>query len=133
MISGVAGVCIIMQCIKILFVNVGTESDYARVHISDTIWLSWEEIGKGSKTHCSGSNIHRVCIVSSGDLHRLKYSTDPGSVIRPPPFHNKYSMVEDHTVMDCMEELLIERNKQEYIRDTMQKIQGILDTKSILM
>ena len=57
-----------------------------------------------------------MCIVSSGDLHRLKYSTDP-DYVRPPLFHNKYSMAEDHTIMDCMEELLIERNKQEYIRD----------------
>ena len=57
-----------------------------------------------------------MCIISSGDLHRLKYSTDP-DYVRAPLFHNKYSMAEDHTVMDCMEELLIERNKQEYIRD----------------
>jgi hypothetical protein len=113
-----------VQCI-----NAGTESDYAKVHTSGTIWLSWEEVERGSKEHCSGSSIHRVCIVSSGDLHRLKYSTNPGSV-RPPLFHNKYSMAEDHTVMDCMEELLIERNKQEYIRDTVQIIQGLLDTKS---
>ena len=91
-------------------------SDHNNVTISDTIWLTWDEIRKGSKTHCSGSNIHRVCIVSSGDLHRLRYTTDPDSV-RPPLFHNKYSMAEDHTVMDCMEELLIERNQLEYIRD----------------
>ena len=101
--------------------TIGTENDtklprLPRIHVADTIWLSWEEIGKGQKTHCSGSNIHRVCIVSSGDLHRLKYSTDP-DYVRAPLFHNKYSMAEDHTVMDCMEELLIERNKQEYIRD----------------
>ena len=117
-----------MHCVKII--NAGTESDYAQVHISGTIWLSWEEIDKGSKAHCSGSNTHRVCIVSSGDLHRLKYSTDPLGSVRPPLFHNKYSMAEDHTVMDCMEELLIERNKQEYIRDIVQLIQGLLDTKS---
>ena len=69
-----------------------------------------------------------MCIVSSGDLHRLKYSTDP-DYVRAPLFHNKYSMAEDHTVMDCMEELLIERNKQEYIRD-MQNVaarQELLD------
>ena len=91
-------------------------SDHNNVTISDTIWLTWNEIRKGPKTHCSGSNIHRVCIVSSGDLHRLRYTTDPDS-IKPPLFHNKYSMAEDHTVMDCMEELLIERNQLEYIRD----------------
>lgn len=85
-----------------------------RIHIADTIWLSWDDEWK---KHCRGSSVHRVCVVSSGDLHRLKYRTDPLHVT-PPLFHNKYSMSEDHTVMDCMEKLLVERNKLEYIRDT---------------
>lgn len=32
-------------------------------------------------------------------------------------FHNKYFMERDHTVMDCIEEELISRNKLEYERD----------------
>ena len=104
--------------------------DRHNVTVSGTIWLSWGEIWKGSKAHCSGSNIHRVCIISSGDLHRLKYSTDPLGSVRPPLFHNKYNMAEDHTVMDCMEELLIERNKQEYIRD--RDTQNLVARKELL-
>ena len=96
--------------------TVGTDvtTKLPQIHIADTIWLSLED--KEWQRHCSGSNVHSVCIVSSGDLHRLKYNTDPDDVI-PPLFHNKYSMAEDHTVMDCMEELLVERNKQDYMRD----------------
>ena len=32
-------------------------------------------------------------------------------------FHNKYYMERDHTVMDCIEEELVSRNKQEYEKD----------------
>ena len=78
--------------------------------IAETIWLPLDD-HKWEK-YCSGSVIHRVCIVSSGDLHRIKYSGR-----RFPLFHNKYSMVEDHTLMDCVEELLVKRNKKEFGRD----------------
>lgn len=83
--------------------------------IAETIWLpladhKWEK-------YCSGSVIHRVCIISSGDLHRIKYSVNPPEHTRFPLFHNKYSMAEDHTLMDCVEELLVKRNKEEFVRD----------------
>lgn len=32
-------------------------------------------------------------------------------------FHNKYFMERDHTVMDCIEEEIVNRNKEEYKRD----------------
>ena len=35
-------------------------------------------------------------------------------------FHNKYFMERDHTVMDCVEEELVIRNKQEYERDCVE-------------
>ena len=102
-----------------------------QIHVADTIWLSLDD--KEWQRHCSGSKVHSVCIVSSGDLHRLKYDTDPDH-IRPPLFHNKYSMAEDHTVIDCMEELLVERNKQEYVRDAQHVAsygKGLVRTVSI--
>lgn len=79
--------------------------------IAETIWLPLND--DDWHRYCRGSVVHRVCIVSSGDLHRLKHSTGQ----RFPLFHNKYSMAEDHTLMDCIEELLIERNKKEFVRD----------------
>ena len=83
--------------------------------VAETIWLQLD--GTEWERHCSGSKLRSVCIVSSGDLHRLRYSVDDLDDVKPPMFHNKYNMEEDHTVMDCMEELLVQRNKQEYERD----------------
>ena len=84
-------------------------------YIVSAIWLhevDWEP-------HCSGWYLHWICIVSSGDLHRLKTfmntSADPHTY--GALFHNKYFMERDHTVMDCIEEELISRNKLEYERD----------------
>ena len=60
--------------------------------------------------------VHNVSIITSSDLHLLKYQVDPNN-IEGPLFHNKYFMEVDHTVMDCAEEQLIIRNKQEYAND----------------
>ena len=86
-------------------------------HVISAIWLpksSWEQ-------YCSGWVIHWICIVSSGDLQRLtKYmrvDIDPHLHKQGVMFHNKYFMERDHTVMDCVEEQLVNRNKQEYRRD----------------
>ena len=46
----------------------------------------------------------------------MKYKVDLGN-IQGPFFHNKYFMKVDHTVMDCLEEQLVIRNKQEYEND----------------
>ena len=81
-------------------------------HIVSAIWLP--EVGW--EPHCSGWFMHWICIVSSGDLHRLKrFMNTSGN--RGAMFHNKYFMERDHTVMDCIEEELVSRNKQEYEKD----------------
>ena len=36
-----------------------------------------------------------------------------------PFFHNKYYMERDRTVMDCMEEQLVSRNRKEYEIDCL--------------
>lgn len=55
---------------------------------------------------------HRICIVSSADLPRLKKISEA----RTQFFHNKYLVDYDHVVMDCMEELLLLRNKEESVQ-----------------
>ena len=84
-------------------------------HIISAIWLP--EVGWEPK--CSGWYLHWLCIVSSGDLHRLRKfmntSADPHT--DGAMFHNKYFMERDHTVMDCIEEELVSRNKLEYEKD----------------
>ena len=63
---------------------------------------------------CEGRRVHHnICIVSSYDLPRLwKASTTAAWW-----FHNKYFIEYDHTVMDCMETLLLQRNEDEYRKD----------------
>ena len=85
-------------------------------HVISAIWLpksGWEQ-------YCSGWIIHWICIVSSGDLQRLakfmRTDIDPHLHKQGAMFHNKYFMERDHTVMDCVEEQLVNRNKQEYVR-----------------
>ena len=60
--------------------------------------------------------VHEICIVGSADLHQVKYEVDIDDV-QGPFFHNKYFMEWDHTVMDCLEEQLVIRNKREYTKE----------------
>ena len=62
---------------------------------------------------CQGKWVHCVCIVGAGDLpNMLDYQKKAGYL-----FHNKYFMEMDHTVMDCVEEMLVARNKQEFANE----------------
>ena len=79
--------------------------------VAATIWL----IGH-SHTHCAGKDIHQVCVITTGDLPKVQAST----ANRAHLFFNKYFMEDDHVVMDCMEERLIEKNKKEYVDDCTQ-------------
>ena len=63
------------------------------------------------KTECYGKKVHVVCVVSAGDLPNIVSNTDNRI------FHNKYFMEYDHTVMRCMEERIVQRNKLEYQQD----------------
>ena len=57
--------------------------------------------------------VHDICIVSAGDLPRLTELSEAKKYW----FFNKYFISYDHVVMDCMEELLLQRNVREYERD----------------
>ena len=73
------------------------------------IWKRKEPLNE----HCDGKVIHHICIISSADLHLVQRSIKSNIYL----FFNKYFMEEDHLVMDCMEERLIQQNKLEYLRD----------------
>ena len=77
--------------------------------IDDYIWMVDDNIP------CSGQKLHHICVVNSGDLHRLKYKPVPNA--RDVFFHNKFFMEKDQTVIDCMEEELIHRNLKEFEKD----------------
>jgi hypothetical protein len=85
--------------------------------VADYIWLT-----NPHHRHCTGMNVHYICIVTVDDL---KFITD---VKRHALFHNKYFMEQDHTIMDCMEQKLVEENKKEYVQDC--KISRDLSTAS---
>jgi len=76
--------------------------------VDEFIWLS----NQWDKTHqwdrCHGWEVHAMCVLSCYDLQTIfKYR-------RNAFFFNKYFMERDHTVMDCAEENLVQRNIQEY-------------------
>ena len=82
--------------------------------IAGTTWIARND--KNPLAHCKGSIVRRVCVVVSGDLHRIQHDAKPDH-LRYPFFYNKYNMHEDHTIMDCMEEELVQRNRLEYFKD----------------
>ena len=88
--------------------------------ISSVIWLIEKRKHDWPKL-CSGTIIHYICIINSGDLHRLRKFIMGDFLKHPkgPFFHNKYYMERDRTVMDCMEEQLVNRNGKEYEIDCL--------------
>ena len=72
-----------------------------------------------AKRYCKGGYIvHNICIVTSSDLSSVQSKVDANN-LTGPMFHNKYFMERDHTVMDCMEEQLVIRNRLEYEKDCL--------------
>ena len=86
--------------------------------IAGTTWIARDD--KDRLAHCRGSIVRRVCIVASGDLHRIQYHAKPDH-LRYPFFYNKYNMAEDHSIMDCLEEELVKRNRLEYFKDRQER------------
>ena len=60
----------------------------------------------------SNYTVHQVCILTSAHLPQIKQVMKFNIW-----FFNKYFMEDDHVVMDCVEEVLVRTNKQEYTRD----------------
>ncbi len=84
----------------------GFDPDIPYFHVASILWLS----NKKEKLYrCMGEVVHKICIASVGDLKFISEKT--------ALFHNKYFMELDHTIMDCMEERLVEKNKEEFKED----------------
>ena len=81
-------------------------------YIEVSIWLA-KLSPREVLERCSGFKRHAVCIVATGDLHRV-YEIGVNEDIF---FFNKYFMEVDHIIMDCMEEWLAKQNMVEYAQD----------------
>ena len=84
--------------------------------VSSYIWITQPAQKKEPYKYCtSGYIVHQICIMTSADLHRVSKDLKVNaSNLKGPMFHNKYFMERDHTVMDCIEEQLVIRNRLEY-------------------
>ncbi len=63
---------------------------------------------------CFGITVHQICIVNHFDLPHIMRETNNGDTAL---FQNKYFMEKNHIVMDCMEEMIVAKNKLEYKQD----------------
>ena len=87
--------------------------------ITNITWMSGLAKMKKPYKYCKGGyNVHGICILTSGDFHTVKSKVDIDNLTWPI-FHNKYFTERDHTIMDCMEEELVRRNRLEYINDCL--------------
>ena len=90
-------------------------------YVAVCVWVTDPAAKREPHKYCSsGYIIHDICIMTSADLFRV---TDNLKVnvnnLKGPMFHNKYFMERDHTVMDCVEEQLVMRNRLEYKKDCL--------------
>ena len=78
------------------------------------IWLGEDEIDK-----CSGDIVHNLCIINIGDLHRISqlFKYDPNAN-HQVFFFNKFFLERDRVVIDCAEQELLRRNKEEWHKYT---------------
>lgn len=70
---------------------------------------------------------HRICICSASDLPWLRHKMERRSFY----FLNKYWIEYDHVIMDCMEDLLVKKNIEEYTRDCVSSEVAIEDPLSV--
>ena len=76
----------------------------------------WRTNEAGVALPCFGVTVHGICVVNHGDLPRIMRETKDGKTAL---FHNKYFMELDHVAMDCMEEMIVFRNRKEYEEDCL--------------
>lgn len=83
------------------------------------IWMNKNHQTRSYHETCEGRMVHFICIVGVGDLDQIYR----WGVQRKPAvfFFNKYFMEDDHVVMDCMEERLLQQNRREYEMDCLHK------------
>ena len=101
--------------------------EHNNIYIPTVAVRLWKDSKSGSSTSTGKPSVclaghfrHRICILSASDLKWLSEA----SVKLKYFFVNKYLVDYDHVVMDCMEELLLKRNLEEYEKDC---VAGALD------
>ena len=91
--------------------NKSIPSDFFHV-----IAVFWADDRVGWSQECAGETVHGICIVATGNWKEVVARSRDGE---KSLFHNKYFMEQDHVVMDCMEERLVARNKDEFKSDCL--------------
>ena len=79
-----------------------------------TIWYHYKSSPHRVKgERCAGRVVHSICILNVAELPRVHHAMTSSNAW----FFNKYFMEEDHVVMDCVEEVLVRKNREEYEED----------------
>ena len=95
-----------------IFMMPGVPGGYRReirhlyFRVANAFWATSED------AQCHGRIVNKICIVDAGDLAAVLRVSGRNAL-----FHNKYFMEYDHTVMRCIEERIVQRNKLEYSLD----------------
>ena len=89
--------------------------------VATSVWITQPAQKREPHRYCSsGYIVHGICIMTNADLFRVRNDLKVNvSSLRGPIFYNKYFMERDHTVMDCVEEQLIIRNKLEHKKECL--------------
>ena len=91
----------------------GGTSDPTQNHTLPRVAVRYWKVAH-PKNFCTAQKyIHGVCIAEVGDLPGLKKISEERKWL----FYNKYVLDYDHVVMDCIEEMLLQRNRQEHHHD----------------
>ncbi len=99
--------------------------DERYVHLIPITESCWWLYSEATKKLCAGWNVHDVCVIANGNLQHLDYRYDP-TKDQQTFFHNKFFIERDRVVMDCAEEELLRRNREERLTDN-----GLINIKLI--
>ncbi|KAL4229261.1 hypothetical protein ACF0H5_012301 [Mactra antiquata] len=90
--------------------NVGNDTKISQFHARYKLWRN----GDRSDRFCSGTVVRSICVFGIGEVQYLAYAKEL--------FANKFYLDYKHYAFDCMEELIYNRTRDEYL--------GILDFDS---
>ena len=81
--------------------------------VSAVFWSVWNHKGNHN---CKGKLVHNVCIISAADLPAVV------PMASNYLFFNKYFDSYDHTVITCMEQSIVARNRLEYEEECLDTV-----------